>query len=302
MYSWGWNGEFQIEGGVPWDAKSAPLVEYRWFYGDYLKTLGVPLLKGRLLDQRDGAKTRTVLINKAMAEKFWPDKDPIGRKFGQGNDVTQWFEVVGVLADIRTAGLARGSLYEFYRNIEQSSFGGMTVVIRTKGADPRAIVPVARQIVNAIDPALPITAVQTLEQVVADSVGQPRLMSALTALFGGLAGLLAMVGIYSVMAYNVRRQRREFGVRIALGANGADVSKLVIGRGLILTVLGVTIGAGGAWFLTRLVETMLNDVKPTDPAVFIGTAFTVLVVGLLASYLPARSAARVDPMIVLRAE
>ena len=304
MFNWGWNGEFQIEGGVPWDAKNAPLVEYRWLYGDYLQTLGVPLIKGRLLDHRDGAGTRTVLINKAMADKFWPDKDPIGRKFGQGrSDVSQWFEVVGVIGNLRSAGLARGSLYEFYRTIEQDSFTfGMTAVIRTKGADPKAVVPLARQIVNAIDPALPITQVQTLEQVVADSVGQPRLMSALTGLFGGLAGLLAMVGIYSVMAYNVRRQRREYGVRIALGADRATVSKLVLGRGFWLSIIGVAIGAFGAWFMTGMVQAMLNDVKPTDPFVFVGTAFAVLLVGLLASYLPARSAARVDPMIVLRME
>ncbi len=302
MLNFGWNGEFQIEGGVPWDARSAPLVEYRWFYGDYLKTIGVPLLKGRLLDEHDGAGTRTVLINKAMADKFWPDKDPIGRKFGQGKDLTQWYEVVGVVGNMRSAGFERNSLYEFYRNIEQSSFGAMTVVIRTKGADPKAVTSVARQIVNSIDPALPLTQIQTFEQVVGDSVGQPRLMSALTGLFGGLAGLLAMVGIYSVMAYNVRRQRREFGVRIALGADRPAISKLVLGRGMVLSVIGVAIGAFGAWSATGLLQSLLNDVKPTDPIIFVGTAVMVLVVGMLASYLPARSAARVDPMIVLRTE
>ncbi len=302
MFNWGWNGEFNIEGGVPWDAQNSPLVEYRWMYGDYMKTLGIPLLKGRMLDQRDGAGTNTVLINKAMAEKFWPGKDPIGRKFGQGTDVKQWFEVVGVVGNIRSAGLAQNSLYEFYRNIEQSSFGAMTVVIRTKGADPKAVIPVARQIVNSIDPALPLTQIQNLDQVVADSVGQPRLLSALTGLFGGLAGLLGMVGIYSVMAYNVRRQRREFGVRIALGADRAMVSKLVLRRGAVLSLVGVAVGAFGAWSVTGLLQNLLNDVKSTDSVVFAGTAVMVLVVGLLASYLPARNAARVDPMIVLRTE
>lgn len=302
MRDWGYNGEFNIEGGEPWDSKNSPLVEYRWFYGDYLKTLGVPLLKGRMLDQRDGQGTDTVLVNKAMAEKFWPNQDPIGRKFGQGEDVAQWYQVAGVVGNIRSAGLAHNSLYEFYRNIEQSPFAAMAVVIRTKGDDPRAIVPTARQILASIDPSLPITQIQTLEEVVSDSVGQPRLMSALTGLFGGLAGLLAMVGIYSIMAYNVRRQRREFGVRIALGAGRGDVSRLVVRRGLILSALGVAIGATGAWFLTGLLKTMLNDVKPTDPIVFAGMVLTVLAVGLLASYLPARSAARVDPMIVLRTE
>lgn len=151
-----------------------------------------------------------------------------------------------------------------------------------------------------IDPALPIARVQTLEQVVAGSIGQPRLMSALTGLFGGLAGLLAMVGVYGVMAYNVRRQRREFGIRLALGAAQRDVRALVVGRGLILGIAGVAVGAFGAWLLTGLLRTLLHDVKPTDPAIFAGMAAAVLVVTTLASYLPARAAGRVDPMVVLR--
>ena len=134
-----------------------------------------------------------------------------------------------------------------------------------------------------------------MEAVVAGSVGQPRLMSALTALFGVLAGLLAMIGVYGVMAYNVRRQRREFGIRLALGADEASVRNLVIGRGLVLAAIGVTIGAAGAWLLGGVVTALLNDVKPTDPAVFAATTVAVLVVATLASYLPARAAARVDP-------
>jgi ABC-type antimicrobial peptide transport system permease subunit len=125
-------------------------------------------------------------------------------------------------------------------------------------------------------------------------------MSALTGLFGGLAGLLAMVGVYGVMGYNVRRQRREFGIRLALGAAQRDVRALVVGRGLTLGIVGVAIGAFGAWLLTGLLRTMLHDVKPTDPAIFAGMAAAVLVVTTLASYLPARAAGRVDPMVVLR--
>jgi putative ABC transport system permease protein len=175
-----------------------------------------------------------------------------------------------------------------------------TVVIRTAADDPMTIIPTARQIVSSIDPSMPIAQVQTMEHVVAESVGQPRLMSALTVLFGGLAGLLAMVGVYGVMAYNVRRQRKEFGIRIALGADSARVRNLVVGRGLLLAIVGVAIGGVGAWLLTGVMKAMLNDVKPTDPLVFAGTAAAVLVVALVASYLPARAAGRVDPMIVLR--
>ena len=190
MFNFGWNGEFQIEGGTPWGANNAPLVEYRWFHGDYLKTMGIRLLQGRMLDDRDRAGATTVLINHAMAEKFWPGKDPIGKRFGQGKDTAKWYEVVGVLSDVRSLGLARSTPFEFYRSVEESVFdgGSMTVVIRTHGDDPTAIVPTARQIVASIDPSLPLNQIQTMEHVVSESVGQPRLMSALTVLFGALAG------------------------------------------------------------------------------------------------------------------
>ena len=300
MYNFGTNGEFQIEGGTPWKANEAPLVEYRWMFGNYLNTLGIPILKGRTLDARDGAKSQTVLINHAMAEKFWPGQDPLGKRFGQGNDTTKWLQVVGVVGDVRSLGLASTSPFEFYRTIEQSMFNPMTVVVRTRNENSTSIIPAVRQIVTSMDANLPITAVQTMEQVVAQSVGQPRLLSALTTLFGSLAGLLAMVGVYGVMAYNVRRQRKDFGIRLALGADDGRVKKLVVGRGLTLAVAGVLLGVAGAWALTRVLTTMLNDVKPTDPAVFVGTAVAVLLVAALACYLPARAAARVDPLIVLR--
>jgi predicted permease len=300
MQDFGWNSEFQIEGPMPWNANQAPLVEYRWMNGDYLETMGVPLLQGRLLDARDGRNTRTVLINKAMAEKFWPSQDPIGKRFGQGSDRSTWYEVVGVIGNVRSFGLTQNQPYEFYRSVEQSSFASMTVVIRTAAADPTTIVPAARQIVRSLDPSLPLTQVQTMEAVVAGSVGQPRLMSALTGLFGALAGLLAMIGVYGMMAYDVRRQRREFGIRLALGADARRVRNLVVARGFLLAALGIVIGAFGAWLLGGVVRALLNDVQPTDPWVFAATAAAVLIVAVLASYFPARAASRVDPMVVLR--
>jgi putative ABC transport system permease protein len=300
MYSYGSNGEFSIDGGNPWRANEAPLVEYRWMYGNYLQTMGISLVNGRMLDDRDRETSKAVLINQAMADKFWPGKDAIGKRFGQGTDKSLWYEVVGIVGNVRSYGLARTTPFEFYRTLDESVVSAMTVVIRTRGDDATAIVPTARQIVASIDPALPISQVQTMEHVVAESVGQPRLMSALTAMFGGLAGLLAMVGVYGVMAYNVRRQRREFGIRLALGADEGRVRNLVVGRGLTLAATGIVIGAAGAWLLTGLMKTMLNDVKPTDLTVFGATAAAVFAVVFLASYLPARAAGRVDPMVVLR--
>ena len=300
MYNFGSNGEMQIEGGTPWKPNDAPLVEYRWMYGEYLKTMGIRLLAGRLLDERDKRDSTTVLINHRMAEKFWPGQDPLGKRFGQGTDTSKWYQVVGVIGDVRSTGLANAAPFEFYRTLEEAPVASQTIVIRTRGETPTTVIPTARQIVASIDPGLPITAVQTMEQVVSESVGQPRLMSALTVLFGGMAGLLAMVGVYGVMAYNVRRQRREFGIRLALGADQARVRNLVVGRGVVLAIAGVALGALGAWLLTGVLKTVLNDVKPNDGIVFAGTAAAVVIVAVLASYLPARSAGRVDPMIVLR--
>jgi ABC-type antimicrobial peptide transport system permease subunit len=300
MYWFGFNGTFEIEGGNPWPDSKAPLVEYRWFHGQYFKTLGIPLLKGRLLDERDGRGTTTVVINRAMAEKFWPGKDPIGKRFGQGGDGGMWFEVVGVIGDVRSFGLSAKAPYEFYRTLEQSAFPSMTVVIRTRSGDPGSIIPTARGIVAAIDPSLPMTKIQTLDEVVSTSVGRPRLMSALTSLFAGLAGVLAMVGVYGVMAYNVRRQRREFGIRLALGASRATLGRLVVRRTLALAGIGICAGAFGAWGMSRVLRTMLNDVQPDDPFVFATTAAAMLAVALLASLIPARAAGRVDPIVVLR--
>ena len=176
----------------------------------------------------------------------------------------------------------------------------MSVVVRTTRDDPTAIMPAVRQTVRAIDASLPVTRVQTMEAVVADSVGQPRLMSALTGLFGLLAGLLAMIGIYGVMAYDVRRQRREFGIRLALGADARRVRNQVVARGLVLALVGIAIGAAAAWMLGGVIRALLNDVTPADVTVFAATTAAVLLVTTAASYLPARAASRVDPMVALR--
>jgi putative ABC transport system permease protein len=300
MYNFGTNGEMQVEGKLPWDPKDAPLVEYRWFYGDYFKALGIPLVRGRYLDARDGDKTRTVLINRTMAEKFWPGEDAIGKRFGQGTDRSQWWEVVGIVGDTKSYGLASRQPYEFYRSIEQAMFPAQTVVLRATTDDPGSLIPTAKEIVRSLDPALPVTAVQTMEEVVAASVGQQRLISAMAAVFALLAALLAMVGVFGVMTYNVRRQRRELGIRLALGAESAAVRRMIVLRGLKLAAIGSAIGALGAYLLTGTLQTMLDDVTPKDPMVFAGTVAVVLTAALLASWLPGRSAGRTDPMIVLR--
>ena len=300
MYRFGSNGEMTREGGNPWGPNENPLVEYCFMYGDYLKALGVPVLRGRTLDARDGDGTLTVLVNQAMAEKFWPNEDPLGKRFGNGTNPSQYWTVVGVIGNMRSFGLAARTPFEFYRTTDQVSVNAMTVVIRSKGVDPATLIPSARTIVASLDASLPVTNVQTMEQVVSASVGQPRLLSALSALFGALAGLLAMVGVYGVTAYNVRRQRREFGIRLALGADPATVRRLIVRRGTVLASAGIAIGCAVGLPLTRVLQSMLHDVKPTDPAVFAGNAALVLAVSMAACYLPARWAGRVDPAVVLR--
>ena len=300
MYRFGWNGELTIEGGNPWGPRDAPLVENRWIAGNYFSTMGIPLLQGRPFDQRDRKGSgQVVVINRAMAEKFWPGQNPIGRRVASSGS-TDWWQVVGVVGNVRSYGLGSRVPYEMYRSIEQQPFSSMTIVARTTGADPETIVGSARQIVRSIDPLLPVTNVQTMEEVVSASVGQPRLLSALTSVFGGLAGLLAMVGVYGVTSYNVRRQRREYGIRLALGADPGVVQRLIVGRGVVVALLGVAIGAASALLLTRTLTTMLDDVKPTDPWVFALNAGLVLLVSIGACYMPARWAGRVDPVEVLR--
>jgi predicted permease len=300
VYRFGNNGEMTRAGGNPWGANSNPLVEYRYLTGDYLKALGIPLLRGRALDSRDGKDTLGVLINEAMAEKFWPNQDPIGQRFGQGTDVSKYFEVVGVVGNVRSFGLVSTTPYEFYQTTDQAPYSAMTVVIRSAGADPQALIPSARSVVASLDPQLPLTHVQTMDSVISASVGQPRLLSALTLVFGALAGILAMVGIYGVTSYNVRRQRREHGIRLALGANPGVVQRLIVGRGAVTAVAGIAIGLVGALLLTRTLQSMLNDVKPTDPGIYAGIAVLVLLVSIVACYAPARWAGKVDPAAVLR--
>jgi ABC-type antimicrobial peptide transport system permease subunit len=235
-----------------------------------------------------------------MADKFWPGQDPLGHHFGQGDDRAQWFEVVGVVGNVRARGLADGPLYEFYQTVDQGNYGYLTVVVKTAGVEPESVIPAARQIVASLDPLLPISSVQTMNRVVADSVGQPRLLTAVASVFGLAAALLSMVGVYGVMTYNVRRERREFGIRIALGAERRQVEGLVLSRGFKLAGMGVGAGIVGALGLSRFLGSMLNDVKPTDPWVFAATAIAVVVVTLASSYLPARRASGMDPASILK--
>jgi predicted permease len=303
MYEFGWNGEVTLVGGNPWPDDEAPLINWRWVGGDYLDTMGIPLIAGRWFNEtdREGAP-RAAILSEMTAEKFWPGEDPIGRRLSQGGPSNPQFEVVGIVAGVRARSLLRGSEYEMYIPIGQDPFLWQTFVLRTASPDPTSVMPQVRRIVKALDPMLPVSEVQTLAAVVRESVDQPRLISSLAALFGTLAALLAAVGVYGVMAHHVRRERREYGIRLALGADPGRVQRFVARRGLVLGGLGIVLGAAAALLLTPYVGLLLNDVQPTDPVVYAACAGGLLGISLLAGYLPARTASRTDPIVVLRAD
>jgi predicted permease len=303
MYQFGWNGEVTLEGGNPWPANEAPLVENRWIGGDYFRTMGIAISRGRVFDDRDtSTSARVAVVSERAAAKFWPGQNPIGKRLSKGGPSNPRLEVVGVAHDVLTFGLTSKSPYELYVPITQEPFNYLTVVLRTSAPDSSTVMPGVRQVVGAADPQLPISRVQTMAEVVSRSVSQPRLISSLTSLFGGLAGLLAAVGVYGVMVYNVRRERRAFAIRLALGAEPRVVRALVLGRGVRLGGLGVVIGAGMALGLTKTMQALLTDVKPADPLVFTLTGIALLVITVLAGSLPAFQASRTDPLVVLRSE
>jgi len=302
LQSWGWNGVPTIEGHPGFPEGQEPLAEYRVVTPDYFRTMGIPLVRGRMFSDRDTeASTPVLLINEAAAKRFFPDEDPIGRRM-RGGFTSEFAEIVGVVADVRQARLDLASRAEVYFPHDQTPWRGMSVVVRAGGRDPLTLVPLVRQQVADLDPDLPVTAVSTMERVVTDSARQPRLTSVLIALFAALAALLAVVGIYGVMSYSVTQRTREIGIRVAVGAGSRSVLGLVLREAVALAVAGLVGGLAAAFGLTRLLATQLYQVSATDPLVLGAAAAGILVVSLAASVVPAWRALRVDPLIALRAE
>ena len=278
-----------------------PVTDVRVITHDYLKTMGVPLLKGRLFSNQDAADAKgRVVINETMALRHWPGEDPIGKRVRISWD-DQEDEVIGVVGDVRHYGLDVESRPMTYWPYGRNPYGTMTVTVRTAGDASRVVTSVAG-LVRGLDPELAVANVKTMDEVVSSSVAQRRLTMLLLSIFAGAALLLAAIGIYGVIAYGVTQRTREIGIRMALGAQRADVLRMVVRQALLLAAAGIVIGGAGALVLTRLMEGLLFQVKPGDPVTFAVVSGVLATVALLASYLPGRRATRVDPVIALRAD
>jgi len=291
--------------GKPVPAGERPEIDFRRASTGYFQTMGIPLLSGRLVTEQDIINnTGSVIINEAMAKRFWPGEDPVGKRISTANSTgqqTQWQTIVGVVGSVRHLGLDVEPRPEIYYHTNTVPPFGPVVVIRTTG-DPQRLISIARAKVREIDRDVPISNVNTMEQLVAQSVAQRRFGMFLVGIFAALALVLAVVGIYGVVSYSVAQRTNEIGVRMALGASATDVLKMVLKNGMTLALIGVGAGLVGAFALTRVMAAMLFDVKPTDAATFAIVSVGLILVALLACYVPARRAMKVDPLEALRYE
>jgi len=295
---------FSIEGRPDFAPEDAVEVPVDAVTPTYFKVMRVPLRRGRFFDARDSAEApRTVIINETMARRFWPNEDPIGRRiaYGSSNPNARWMEIVGVVADTRRTGYESVVRPETYLPHAQSPSGGMMLVIRSAG-DAQSAAPALRAAVRDLDTTVALQGVRPITDLLVDMTAQRRLNTVLLAVFGVVAGLLAAVGIYGVLAYSVEARTREMGVRVALGASRASILALVLREGLMLAGIGLVLGLAGALALTRTMRTLVYQVSTVDPATFAVIAAVAATVSLAACLIPAWRAVRVDPILALRAD
>ncbi|HEV2420726.1 MAG TPA: ABC transporter permease [Candidatus Acidoferrales bacterium] len=269
---------------------------------DYARVLRVPLLRGREFTTEDNQTTPTVaMVNQAFVRRYWPNDNPVGKHVWLG-PMPKPVEVVGVFGDEKNNGLSAEAFPEMFLPFPNLPWSHLRLSLRSAGGDPLALVPAVRQAIARVDSGQPITEVQTLEQILAQSLAEPRFIVALFGIFSAVALSLAVVGIYGVISYAVAQRTQELGIRMALGATQADILKLVVGRGLALGGVGIAIGLIAPFTLMPLMQSLLYRVGPADPPTMIGSALLFLTAALLASYLPARRAMRIDPANALRCE
>ena len=276
---------------------------YRNCTPDYFRTMGIQVLKGRAFtDQDRPGSPPVIIVNETMAQKYWPGADPIGKRvrFNAPISKAPWMQVVGVVQDVKH-NLQTPVTADYYLPHAQDSWGSMVLVARTKG-DPLSVASDMRQQVWALDKDQPVYDVRTMEEVRAFSVSLYSFSAGSLGVFAAIALLLAAIGIYGVMSYAVMQRTQEIGIRMALGARAADVLKLVVKNGMSLALLGIAAGLAGAFALTRLLRSLLFGITPTDALTFGVVTFGLLLIALLACYIPARRATKVDPLVALRYE
>jgi putative ABC transport system permease protein len=299
---------FTVEGQAAASESMLGLADLVFSSPDYFRALGVPLLQGRYFaaaDRADAAKV--AIVNLTLARHYWPNENPIGKRLrtgGPGRPNNPWMVVVGVVGDIKYSGLDSAPEMVLYEPYQQAAWSSMYLVLRTSSTlnNPGTLASAAEEAVWSLDKDLPVAHIRTMEQLLSESVEQPRFRTLLIEIFALVALSLSMVGIYGVLAYSVTQRKHEIGIRMAMGAKRGDVLWLVVGQGMLLTLIGIAIGVIGALALTRFLSTLLYGIHPTDPATFLLVPLLLAGAALLACYIPARRAMRVDPIVALRHE
>lgn len=301
----GWMKIFSVEGQVPPPGAGLNVDAHTVVLGDYFQTLGIPLIRGRLFNDTDTENsTRVVIINKTLADRYFHGQDPIGHriKWGPPESNSYWMTVIGVVADVKQFDLEKDVLPQTYESyLQYKSFSELQIVLRGKSG-AQTLVSALKTSVHGLDAQLPITRVRTMEQVMSQSIAPRRFYLILIMVFAVSAIVLAAVGLYGVVAHAVEQRTREIGIRMSLGAKRHDVLKLLLGWALSLVALGVVAGILGSLAVTRLLSGFLFGIKSTDPVTFLAIPPILATIALLASYIPARRATKVDPMVALRYE
>jgi putative ABC transport system permease protein len=291
----------------PVDPKRSYDANHRQVSADYLRTMGIPLRRGRSFERTDGAQSQPVaIVNEATARQYWPGVDALGKRFKVGDPSrSPWITIVGIAGDVRQMGLdapVKAEMYFPYSQIsDQPWFAPRDLAVRT-AAEPMSLVPAIKQAIRAVDPEQAVSNIRTFDEILDEQVVQRRLGAALVAAFAALALLLASLGVYGVLSYFVTQHTAEIGVRLALGASRGDILRLVLGKGMALALSGAGLGVLGALALTRLLSSLLYGIGAADLATFASAAAVLTALAFVACYLPARRAVRVDPMVAMRCE
>jgi putative ABC transport system permease protein len=305
LTNFGFGFSFTVAGRAPVKPSDEPDAEVRIATPEYFPTMGIRIVRGRgFTPQDDAGATRVLLITEAAAKKFFPNEDPLGKHitFGWSRDsVPLEGDIIGVVADVKQSSLAEATLPQFWAAFDQWPMSNMTVVLHTT-REVQSVVTDARRAIAELDPDLALAHVGTLENVVAESVAQPRFYMMLLTAFAVVAILLASIGIYGVIAYLVGQRAREIGIRIALGASPSNVVRMVVNEGVVMVAIGIGVGIVGAIALTQLMRALLFNTTSTDPMTYILVTLVLAAVALVASSVPALRAANVDPALAMRAE